>query len=95
MLEDVKEFNHEEDLERNSTGNVISAKNTDDSLGIVDISKLEMYKLSNAKVYGLGLPLGLLSAGILPLLSVWILNLRLYLYYTKIDKNVSQICTRS
>lgn len=50
------------------------------------ITHLKMYKLSKNKLYFLGIPLSILTAGILLLLSVWVMQLRLFLFYTKIEK---------
>lgn len=65
----------------------ISIANTNDSLGITRVERPTFYRLSIQRLHYLGIPLGLLTVGILPLLSIWILDLQLYLFYTKIPRN--------
>lgn len=69
----------------------LSIGSNSDIYGVGDVSQIDMYKLSKLKTYTIYLSLFCVSAGIIPLISVWILSLRLFMSYTKIDNDVSSL----
>ena len=64
-------------------------KNTYDEYGINEIVSIEFYIISKTKIYILFPLLLIFTAGIIPLLARWNIRLKMYLYYTKIEDDVS------
>lgn len=88
---DYEDIIEEEDIEINTRTNKISIVNTIDSLDLTGIVDIEMYRFSYSKFYFLALPLWIGTLGILPFFSIYLISIRLFLYYTKIQNNVSAL----
>jgi hypothetical protein len=77
------------DLEENNSSSSLSIKNTTDIYGISDVEKIDMHKKSTLKMWTIYPLFTVITLGILPFISIWVISLRLFLWYTKIDNDVS------
>ena len=64
-------------------------KNSYDEYGINEIVSIEFYIISKTKIYILFPLLLIFTVGIIPLLARWNIRLKMYLFYTKIEDDVS------
>ena len=77
------------DIELNNTPLNIGIVNTIDSLDLSGISKIDLLEYSKSRFYFVNIPLTIVSFGLIHLLAIYIISIRIFLYYTKIPNDVS------